>query len=391
MIPSVFVMMDELPLTATGKVDRLALPEPDATRPELGVNFVAPRDELETKLAKIWEEIIGIDSIGVRDDFFDLGGHSLVAAQLFHQIQKMFGRELPLIALLHAPTVGQLADILRQEEWSPPWSSLVEFQSGGSKPPFFCVHACNGEVFFYADLARHLGREQPFYGLRAQGLDGQQAPHTSIEDMAAHYIKEMQIVQPEAPYFIGGGGVGGRIAFEMAQQLLALDQKVGLLVLIDAAAPIPASLNSRKSLGHYFRRSIHHLRHRQLTIILRNIVRNQRRRVTRRFKPRHTQLVRNALEMARRSYIPKVYPGRIIYFLSGKREKAPGGVQAAIGDWYDLAADGLNVFHIPGDHLKILEEPHVRVVAEHLRTCLGEVQRDAAEVGYVEARSAGRA
>lgn len=378
MIPSVFMMMDALPLTPSGKMNRLALPEPGTARPELDIPFVAPRTPAEDTLAEIWSDVLGLDEVGIHDDFFELGGNSLQAVQIMSRVTKAFDRKPSLTALLYASTIEQFADIICQEEWSPPWSSLTAIQPNGSKPPIFCIHACGGDVLFYTDLARHLGRDQPFYGLRAQGLDGKQSPHTRIEGMAAHYISEMRVVQPEGPYFLGGSGVGGMIAFEMAQQLLAQKQEVGLLALIDTAPPRQVSsasnpYRSQNSLGHYVRRSFHHLRHGQLTSILKDTIRKHYGKIALMFRSGHIRRVRNAIEMAPWSYMPEVYPGRIIYFLSEKRKRDPGGAQAAVGDWYELAADGLNVFHIPGDHLGILREPHVQVVAEHLRACLDEV------------------
>ncbi len=393
MIPSSYVILDALPLTETGKIDRLALPDPGTARPELDVPFMAPRTPEEDTLAEIWSDVLELDEVGIHDNFLDLGGNSLMATQIISQVTKTFDRKLPLVALLHAPTIEQLADIVSQKEWTPPWSSLVAIQSGGSKIPIFCVHACDGEVLFYTDLARHLGQEQPFYALRAQGLDGKQDPHTRIEDMAAHYISEMQAIRPEGPYFLGGGGVGGMIAYEMAQQLLAQEQEVGLLALIDTGAPRPVSstsnpYNSQKSLGHYVHRLFHYLRHGQLTLILKDKIRRRCEKIALMFNPSHIRRVRNAIDMAPWSYVPEVYPGRIIYFLSETRREPPGGEQATIGNWYELAAGGLNVFHVPGDHLDILKEPHVRILAEHLRDCLDEAQRDDSSTDRVKTISA---
>src|SRR6185295_19030205 len=138
----------------------------------------------------------------------------------------------PLATLFQAPTVARLAAVI-EKDWTPAWSSLVEIQPGGSRPAFFCVHALGGNVVEYYELARHLGEEQPFYGLQSQGFDGKRSPHTRVEDMAAHYIKELRELQPEGPYFIGGRSLGGMVAFEMAQQLRAQGQTIGLLALLD--------------------------------------------------------------------------------------------------------------------------------------------------------------
>jgi amino acid adenylation domain-containing protein len=147
MVPSAFVLVHALPLTPNGKLDRRALPAPAQTRSQPQDTCMAPQDALELQLTKIWEKVLGITPIGVRENFFELGGHSLLAVRLFAQIKKAFGRQLPLATLFQAPTVEQLAGMLRQEGWSAPWSCLVAIQPGGSKPPFFCIHGPGGHVF----------------------------------------------------------------------------------------------------------------------------------------------------------------------------------------------------------------------------------------------------
>jgi len=197
MVPSVFVVLESLPLSPTGKVDRGALPPSNGARPATTKRFAPPADELELKLTKIWERVLGIRSISVNDNFFELGGHSLLAVRLFAQIEKSFGRNLPLATLFQAPTVKQLARVLREEGWPAPWSSLVMIQGGSNRTPFFCVHAAGGNVLEYHDLARLLGPDQTVYGLQAKGLDGREEPHTNIKEMAVHYLKEMREVQHE--------------------------------------------------------------------------------------------------------------------------------------------------------------------------------------------------
>jgi acyl carrier protein len=177
---------------------------PTHPRPPAQNAYVAPCHETERTLADLWQKVLGIDRVGINDNFFQLGGHSLLAVRLFAHIEKAFARKLPLATLFQAPTVEQLACILRQEGWSAPLSCLVAIQPGGSKPPFFCIHGPGGHVLSYYDLARHLGPNQPVYGLQALGLDGNHTPLTQIEDMAAHYIKEMRSLHPEGPYFLGG-------------------------------------------------------------------------------------------------------------------------------------------------------------------------------------------
>src|SRR5262249_11903943 len=157
--------------------------------------------------------------LGIHDNFFELGGHSLLALRLFTRIKAITGKELPLAILFEAPSVSKLAAVLDREGWSPSWSSLVAIQPSGSRPPFFFVHGHGGNVVRFRDLAHHLGPDQPFFGLQAVGLDGKQPAYTRMEEIAAHYLREIRAVQPAGPYYVGGFCFGGLVAFEMAQQL----------------------------------------------------------------------------------------------------------------------------------------------------------------------------
>ena len=242
MIPSVLVTLEALPLTPNGKIDRRALSQlsVEGFREE---TFVAPRDALEFQLTQIWEETLNVRPIGVRDNFFELGGHSLLAVRLMAEIGAQLEKHLPLATLFQGATIEQLATILRQETEAEHWSSLVPIQAIGSKPPLFCVPGAGGNVIYLYELARHLGVGQPFYGLQAVGLDGESAPYTNVEDIAAHYLKELQTVQPQGPYLLGGHSFGGMVAFEMSQQLQKQGDKVALVAIFDTYAPRPASSN----------------------------------------------------------------------------------------------------------------------------------------------------
>ena len=237
MIPSVFVFLDTIPLTPNGKVNRRALPVPDNTRQESSSTFVAPQDQLESHLTEIWSQVLGIQPIGVRDNFFDLGGNSLKAVTLFAQIEKQFGKKLPIATLFQSGTVAEIAQIIRSKEWLAFWSSLVPIQPTGSKPPLFYIHPGGGNLLVYRDLAIALGSDQPVYGLQPRGLDGKYAPFNRIEDMAAHYFAQIRKLQPHGPYFLAGLSSGGATAWEIAQLLQAQGQKVALLALFDSSGP----------------------------------------------------------------------------------------------------------------------------------------------------------
>ena len=231
------VRLTELPVSPFSQSE-------SAPAPRIAVGIRRPKDEIEKRLMKIWEDLLGIGPIGVNQNYFDLGGNSLLATRLFARIKQAFNVDLPLSTLIEAQTIEDLARILRGEDETPGWSPLVPIQIGGSLPPFFCVHGGGGNVLIYRDLSRRLGPDQPFYGLQSQGLDGRQPLLTRIEDMATLYLKAVRTVQPHGPYFLGGYCMGGTVAFEMAQQLEALGEKVALLALFDTTNW--ASLPTRK-------------------------------------------------------------------------------------------------------------------------------------------------
>jgi len=198
MIPSSFMFLPSLPLS-NGKLDRTALPSPDNQRPAMSHPYALPQTAEEQKLVQLWEEVLDVRPIGIHDDFFDLGGHSLLASRLFIQIERVFGKQLPMATLFYAPTVEQLAGILSQDRWSAPWSLLVPIQPSGSKPPFFWVSGESSD----AVLPRYLGKDQPLYALMHQCHDGKRARYTSLEDVALKCLNEIRSVQPTGPYYLG--------------------------------------------------------------------------------------------------------------------------------------------------------------------------------------------
>jgi aspartate racemase len=233
MIPSAFVQLESLPLTPNGKVDYRALPDPrneDARDPD---EYVAPRDETERVLCRVWSEVLGIDRVGLDDDFFASGGHSLLAAKLFARLDQAFGRSLPLGVLFNAPTVRSLAERYRSAPEPKARSAIVPIRAGGTLPPIFGVPGVFGNVLCFADLSRELGLDQPFYGLQSIGLDGMEAPLDSIEEMATLYVKDIRSVQPQGPYAVVGACFGATVAYEMARRLLAAGEEIGFLGLLD--------------------------------------------------------------------------------------------------------------------------------------------------------------
>jgi amino acid adenylation domain-containing protein len=386
MIPSAFMLLETLPLTPNGKVDRKALPVPDiAISSE--VTFVAARDTLELQLTQIWENVLDTHPIGVQHNFFDLGGHSLLAVRLMAQIQQQFGKTLPLATLFKSPTIEQLASIIRSSIDYPSSSSLVAIQPAGKREPFFCIHPGGGNVLCYMDLARYLGREQPFYGLQSLGLNGEQEPLNRIDDMAACYIQALQSVQPQGPYHLCGWSLGGIIAFEMARQLCASGHQVALLALIDSYAPLTINkpkeideamllVSFAKYLGGLFGQRLSVSADKlqqlepeeQLNYIL------EQAKILNILSPevglqqmRHLFKVFRANLKALYCYTPQPYPNRITLFCANEQ------VAPVSQDWSKLAAGGVEIHNIPGDHYAIIRKPNVQFLAERLGTYLDRV------------------
>jgi amino acid adenylation domain-containing protein len=245
MVPNAFIQMTALPLTANGKVDRQALPKPTETNAS---GFVPPRDEVEFKVAKLWKDELNISAVGVFDNFFERGGHSLKAVSLINRLQGEFKVSLPLRTLFDHQTIDSLSRVIRERcQNSPenqPAGRLVSLQIGNpSSLPLFLVHPHGGTVFCYQALAAALGNQVPVLGIQCRGLEEGERPLASIPAMAAEYIKDIRLAQPEGPYQIAGWSLGGPIAFEVARQLESAGSKVALLGIFDSAIPASSGKN----------------------------------------------------------------------------------------------------------------------------------------------------
>lgn len=367
MVPSAFVLLEAMPKTPNGKVDKRALPAPKSTDFAQTQEYVAPTDALERQLTAIWETVLDKKPIGIRDNFFELGGHSLLAARLMHRIEQSLGQRLPLAALLQAPTVEQLSGLLRHEKYSDSWSSLVTIQAEGSRPPFFCVHGVGGNVVGFRDLARHLGPDQPFYALQPQGLDGKRECLTSIPEMAKRYLQEIKRIQPEGPYRVGGYSFGGLVAYEMAQQLEAQGEEMALLALFDT---YPGKMQSRGSqLKNLFGLPLKE----QVSFVWKKgsfVMMTLRKRLELQMLPRALRNVRQACAKAAGDYDVEPYRGRVTLFRV--KEKSVGSLNDPYAIWWQVAADGVDLREISGDHLSLLKEPQVRFLGQELGDCLAQ-------------------
>ncbi|HJQ68948.1 MAG TPA: amino acid adenylation domain-containing protein [Blastocatellia bacterium] len=234
MVPASFVLIESLPTTRNGKVNRKMLPAPDAHTEAEGGAYVRPRNPLEYQLVEVWEELFQVRPIGIRDSFFDLGGHSLLSVRMMDRVERLTGKKAPLATLFEGATIEHLADALVSQIEGYDDLPLVPVQPQGAKPPFYYLHGdFNGGGLYCSSLSRHLGKDRPFYAIQPHGLNNEAVPPT-IEEMAARHVETLRQFQPEGPYLLGGHCNGGLVAFEMARQLTEQGQRVDLLALICA-------------------------------------------------------------------------------------------------------------------------------------------------------------
>ena len=383
MVPAVYVRMERLPLTPNGKIDRKALPQPDMDTPE--EEYVGPRDPTEETLCQLWQEVLRRERVGIHDNFFSMGGHSLLAVQLISRIKQAFAIEIPLSALFAGPTVARMArHIAEANGHDGPRSSqvLVSIQPQGSRAPFFCVHAVGGQVISYAELSQELGLDQPFYGLQSPPANFSPESDISLQQMATLYNREIRNVQPVGPYLLSGWSMGGLVAWEMAQQLRKEGETIGLLALIDTTPPsvyLEAD-DGDDELSMLARFALHMSR----------LVGKDLRPLAEQFsqadaqgqwnmvqeiltssgvlapKSAHVEMTallnvftRNALAMNNYSLHPS--DQSVVYFGASETPERFSKL------WTKWAGGGIQFHSVPGDHFTMLRRPNVRIIAETLQ------------------------
>jgi amino acid adenylation domain-containing protein len=388
MIPAFFMMLDEMPLTANGKLNRQALPDPHPSEMDLYSHYIAPRERLEIQLTQQWEDLLEIQPIGVRDNFFSLGGNSLLVVSAIARIERHLGKRIPLTTFFQFPTIEGLTGFLRQQIADQPSTPLVPLNRNGSNQPFFCVHPVSGNIFSYVDLAHKLGPDQPFYALQSPGIDGGPNP-TSIEEMAANYISAIRTIQPHGPYHLGGWSMGGIVALEMAQQLHRMGDEIALLALFDSSLPMYTDeVTSDADLVQAFAFEMFASIGKQLAlpdVELKGLVRDEQIQLIFEQARKHDLLppdigfpqIEQYLETymlnqrALVMYRPSIYPGQIALF-HALENIAEDGSDAST-NWATPAAQSIVYYPIEGNHYTMLKPPYVQALAEQLRQLLHTV------------------
>lgn len=371
------------------------------SRPDLDSAYAAPETDSEKLLARIWSELLGIRQVGIDDDFFQLGGHSLHAVRLFAAVKKHYGLALPLSTLFETPSIRPLAALLdaqlpqlrpaspvaetEAETQALParseYASLVPIQPSGTAPAFYCAAGMGGNPLNLRALAMEMGLDQPFYGLQPQGLDGMSRLHRTVPDMAAHYIAEIRRKQPHGPYYLGGYSGGGVIAFEMAKQLTAAGEEIGALVFLDSVAPgvdVAASAFGRHM--DAFRRD--GLKHtftflKRVSRRLEKMARDAAGKPLHRLFPYHYRLenIAETWTEAFEGYHPAPYEGDAMLF-----RPVTGFVLGVdigqLNGWERLVLGTIEMDQSPGDHMTMCEQPQVRVLARRVRSYLRRKARE---------------
>ncbi|MFK7897288.1 MAG: SDR family NAD(P)-dependent oxidoreductase [Myxococcota bacterium] len=385
-------------------------------RPDLDSEYVEPRDEIEKTLVALWEELLGVEGLGIQDSFFDLGGHSLIAVRFFSKIKKTYHVDFPISVLFEAPTIEGCAELIREEigegdaattgEGDAPatetrrtrFKHLVAMDAGGGaggpNPPFFLVAGMFGNVLNLRHLAALVGTDRPFYGLQARGLYGDEAPHETFEEMASAYLAEIKTVQPEGPYFIGGFSGGGITAFEMAHQLTAMGEEVAMLVMLDSILPVLPPLTPMDRVRVQGIR----LQQRGLGYLwewARNRAKWQMEQLEARFSGEEVESSAEdefnnvAIETAFRGALPRYgmrrYAGKVHLFrpqLDRAYVLGPNRVLNSEKLWiypdngWTPWVDSIEVSEMPGNHDSMVLEPNVRVMASKLRELLEAAEQD---------------
>jgi amino acid adenylation domain-containing protein len=401
MVPSYFMILEEFPLTAMGKIDHRALPMPGIDDRDRQSVSEEPRDELEQALAKIWVEVLDVNSVSINDNFFNIGGHSLASVRMFAKVEAEIGVKLPISMIFTSSTIRSMAQTIRENNKSHLWQCIVPLKPEGVKPSLFCVHTVSCMLGEYNSLVKCLNIRQSIYGIQPVGLDGSDPPLESIEAMAAHYVKEIRAFQPQGPYLLMGYSSGGIIAYEMARQLREQGLEVSLLCLIEPYLrnrdyyniKYAVGLQSLKTLaGGSITVLMHLLRIKtSRTLIMPPMMDNITTiipyRISKALKL-HTPVLwiypdwvltmhEPQRQVAIKSYdaylryFPVKHTGSAVFFISQSLVERLNGT--AVG-WEKLIGNKLEVIPLPGDHVSMMQPPIVELLARDIERKLDNVR-----------------
>jgi thioesterase domain-containing protein/acyl carrier protein len=392
MVPSAFLRLEALPVTPNGKLDRKALPAPDANAYATPA-YEPPRDDIEQRLIQIWQQLLAVEPIGIRSNFFDLGGHSLLVVTLFAQIKRVFQRSIPIAAIFGSPTIEQLAALIRgralvaeagavdvETTLFQANSTIIPIQTSGLNAPLFLIHGGEGHILGFHRLAKLTGVDRPIYAVQAQSFLQGKSALLSVEDQAAYYLAEIRKIQPAGPYFLLGYCFGGLVALEIALQLHERGERVEFLGMLDTrvrsqvaqfyrSVSVGTKVKRRASniFGYLQRQSwmkrVAYLPEKVWTHSLRGaytLALSLGVRTVPDFLKDPGQIMRVAAAM----YRPRPWPGEITVFRASIQ---PDSRMPDDLGWSTVAMGGVDVREVPGDHFAVFHEPNIQILAERVR------------------------
>ncbi len=387
MLPNNFVLLEALPVTSNGKIDKKALPKP-GTRVQTQQPTAHPQTKAEQVLASIWIDVFDLDTIDIDENFFDIGGHSLNAVQVMTRLEKVTGRRLPLSTLFEFPTIRKLAQLVEESQKPATSKSLVPIKPEGGKVPVYIIHGIGLNLLNFSGLVAHTDPDQPIYGLQAKGLDGTEEPLDKMEAIAAHYIAEILDHNPTGPYAIAGYSFGGYVAYEMAQQLTAMGKDIKMLAMFDTDAR--ALINHHTTMGRVIwkigrqlpklvwigqsliKRPLTTISYQWSVLCTRMNALLRKAGVDRESgtedEPAHLVYLMEKHETAFQNYVLRPYTGTIDLFRATSRLYFVDDFHYL--GWKDYAGGGVRVHDVAGDHATMLLPPNDVVFARVLQRAL---------------------
>jgi len=373
MVPDDFVLMSSIPITPNGKIDRKSLPKPEINLIDRSSEYLAPRSDVERLVTRIWEELMGLEKISIVDNFFALGGRSLIAIQIMARIEHVTGKRLPLATLFKHSTIEKLSVILNIDDDLMRWDSLVAIKPGGSKTPMYIIHGEGLNVLYFNTLAINMDKEQPVYGLQAKGLEGDE-PLDVMEEIATNYVNEIIAQNPSGPYLLAGYSFGGYIAIEMRKQMVAKGKEVKLIIF-DTDAEKSKYKNwlylLPRKIKKYLPKLISFLKsvvHHPITV-LKSEFKNLSQKIF--FKPysksdskkfyQQMKKIKDKLRVALHNYSIEPFDDKVYLYKAKICTHYVDDVEFL--GWNKYAKKGVEIYEIPGDHLSMLIPPNVEEFA----------------------------
>lgn len=382
MVPAAFVFIDSLPLSANGKLDRRSLPPPSAYHDADAAAADDEADEVEQKVRKIWETFLNDKPIGLDANFFDLGGHSILAIRLLNAIEEQFNRKMELSVMFKAPTIKDQAALLRQSSPEAPVRCTVAVQAEGDGPPLFFVSGFGGALLPFHSLRKSLGKQQPLYVLDSNAVAASTEKRLTLADIAARMIVDLRNIQPLGPYYLAGFSLGGYIIYEIAQQLQRAGEPVGMLALLDSPAPgyprrLPAPIRALLHVKHawsltsgdmlkYLGERVHLLR-KYFVNVAPELAFAKHRDAAATALARRIRRSAVATYDAWSAYAPAPYPGRVMLIRASEQKLPPGVIDddPAMG-WGRLAKLGVHVVDLKCAHARMLHVENSAALAKIL-------------------------